>query len=109
MEAELIAVTAVAKEVTWITRLLDSLGIVLKKPVTILEDNQSCIKLCRNPEPNSRNKHISLREFWICEKMKEGLLDLKYVESCNNLADGLTKALPSPAHQKLITDLGLKN
>ena len=59
-------------------------------------------------EPNSRNKHISLREFWICAKISEGLLDLKYVESKDNLADGLTKALPQPAHQKLIRDLRLK-
>jgi hypothetical protein len=107
MEAELIAVTAVAKEISWIIRILRFIGVDVKEPVTILEDNQSCIKICQNPEPNSRNKHISLRVFWICEKMSEGLLDLKYIESRNNLADGLTKALPYPAHQKLMSKLGL--
>ena len=54
-----------------------SIGIAVQEPVTILEDNQSVIKLCEIPEPNSRNKHISLHEFWISEKVSEGVLDLK--------------------------------
>jgi hypothetical protein len=48
-EAEYQAMAAAAQEAIYLRSLLEDLGIPMKKPIDIGEDNQSCIKMCHNP------------------------------------------------------------
>lgn len=52
-------------------------------------------KLINNPVFHRRSKHIDIRYNFIREIVAKKIVDIKYVESSSQLADFLTKALPS--------------
>lgn len=62
------------------------------KPKLFL-DNQSAIKLLKNPEFHKRTKHIDVRYHFAREKIQEGLFDLEYVTTKEQQADIFTKPL----------------
>ena len=59
-EAEYRAMAQVAAELTWLTRLLQELGVTNLKPVTLHCDNQSALHIARNPVFHERTKHIEV-------------------------------------------------
>jgi hypothetical protein len=65
------------------------------EPTRIFEDNQGCIALSENPIFHKRTKHIDIRYHFIRERVASGEIELKYVATEHQLADLLTKALPS--------------
>lgn len=58
-------------------------------------DNQSAIRLIRNPEYHKRSKHIEIRYHFIREKYEEGIFALKYISTDIMVADIFTKSLPT--------------
>jgi hypothetical protein len=70
-EAEYVAVTSAAQEVSWLKLLLLGLG----KPqshVELMEDNRTCILLSKNPQDHKRTKHIQVRYHYIRDQIKNG-------------------------------------
>nr|CAN80191.1 hypothetical protein VITISV_042374 [Vitis vinifera] len=61
--------------------------------LAIHEANSECVWL--------RTKHISPKFFYTHELQKKCEIDVQYIQSCNNLADLFTKALPSTTLKKL--------
>lgn len=70
-------------------------------------DNQSAIRLVKNPEFHKRSKHIDVRFHFIREKYEQKFLDLQYVQTNDMLADVFTKALPAPKFNEIISKLGI--
>ena len=48
----------------------------------------------------NRSKHIEIREFYMREKVQDGLLSVIPVPTDDNVSDVLTKALAQPKHGK---------
>lgn len=93
-ESEYMAASEAAKEILWLRQLL----IDIREPqlvVTLCIDNQSAIKLIHNPIYHRRTKHIDIKYNFIREKVEQNIISIRYVESSNQFADFLTKALPS--------------
>nr|XP_016477947.1 PREDICTED: uncharacterized mitochondrial protein AtMg00810-like [Nicotiana tabacum] len=65
-------------------------------PSTIFCDNISSIYLAQNPVQHARTKHVEIDIHFVREKVAAGILRVHYVPSQDQLADLLTKALPSP-------------
>lgn len=107
-EAEYIAACLAVKESIWIQKLLCDLGYA-NNSVPIYMDNQSAIKLVRNPEFHCRTKHIDVKFHFIREKYDNHEIDVMYVCTRNQIADLLTKALPKERFEYLLADLGLCN
>lgn len=103
-ESEYIAASQSIKEFIWIHRLLSSMDGTFLKPVLHM-DNQSALKLIKNPEFHKRSKHIDVRYHFIREKFSENLFDLKYVQSSMQLADIFTKPLAKPRFEFLRKNL----
>lgn len=91
-ESEYVAASQAVKEMIWVHRLLINLGAIFEKPMLQM-DNQSAIKLVKNPEFHKRSKHIEVRYHFIREKFEEGLFDLIYVKTDQQIADIFTKPL----------------
>lgn len=68
---------------------------------TIFEDKDSCIEMVKCPKMRPRTKHIGLKHHHFRSKVKEGLVTIKYVNTKNQLADLLTKALSEAQFLKL--------
>ncbi|MDN6162067.1 MAG: hypothetical protein L0I79_04755, partial [Atopostipes sp.] len=59
----------------------------------ILEDNKGTISLAKEGNYSERTKHIGVVLNFVYEKVKSGLVQMKYIKTDFNIADTLTKAL----------------
>ena len=57
----------------------------------LLVDNQSSIKLAKNPVFHKRSKHIAIRFHFIREKVENEEFNLEFVRTLAMAADQLTK------------------
>ena len=57
----------------------------------LLVDNQSSIKLAKNPVFHKRSKHIAIRFHFIREKVENAEFNLEFVRTLAMAADQLTK------------------
>lgn len=92
-EAEYIAASEACKEAIWLRKLLCDIGYECNDPTLLNIDNQSAIRLVKNPEFHERTKHVEVRYHHIREKYENGEIFVDYIETENQLADILTKAL----------------
>jgi hypothetical protein len=76
-------------------------------PQVILADNQSAIKLSKNPHHHNRSKHIDVRYHFVRDSCQKGLIELAYIPTSEMVADILTKALPREKHEKHMKGMGL--
>jgi len=106
-EAEYRAMAQAAAEITWLTSLLQELGVTHLKPVTLHCDNQSALHIPRNPVFHERTKHIEVDCHFTRDKVMEGLIQLRYLPTNSQLADVLTKILPSHQHWNILNKLGI--
>ena len=100
-EAEYVALSLCVQEVLWLKTLLGEMGVPMKFPVPIFEDNQGTIAIAKNEGYQSRAKHIDIRHF-IRQHVKANTIDLTYIESKNQLADFLTKPIATKQFQRLL-------
>lgn len=101
-ESEYIAASQASRELVWLQRLLAELDVQLasEKP-TLFVDNESAVKLIKNPVLHKRTKHIEVRYHFVREKYEEKAFDVKGISSENQLADIFTKALPKVKFENL--------
>ncbi|TVY74571.1 Retrovirus-related Pol polyprotein from transposon TNT [Fusarium oxysporum f. sp. cubense] len=97
-EAEYTALSQCARELAWTRNLFSELLLPLYMPIPLNGDNQGSLKLCRNPELHQRTKHIPLTEHHIREEVEAGNIDVQYVSTYEQVADGLTKPLNTVSH-----------
>ncbi|GKV15798.1 hypothetical protein SLEP1_g26549 [Rubroshorea leprosula] len=91
-EAEYIAATEAGKEMLWMQRFLQELGLKQKEYVVFC-DSQSAIDLSKNTMYNARTKHIDLRYHWLRLVTKNKQFQLRKIHTNNNVADMMTKVL----------------
>lgn len=106
-EAEYRAMCSAAAEIEWLVRLLTELGLNNLKPVVLHCDNQSAMHIAHNPVFHERTKHIDIDCHFTREKVLDGLIELTYLPSKLQLADVLTKIVPSTTLQDLLPKLGM--
>ena len=95
MEAEYMAACAASQETIWLSKILQEFGSLFTKPIILLEDNQACIHLSKNPGDFTKSKHIDTRYHFVREQVEKGTIILNKVDTKDNLADIFTKPLPN--------------
>uniref|UniRef100_A0A151UDF9 Retrovirus-related Pol polyprotein from transposon TNT 1-94 n=1 Tax=Cajanus cajan TaxID=3821 RepID=A0A151UDF9_CAJCA len=106
-EAEFVAAAYCVCQGIWIKRILEELGVKLEESLSILCDNSSAIKLSKNPVMHGRSKHIDVRFLFLRNLCKEGIIELKYCTTEEQLADVLTKALKKESFMRIRSNLGM--
>ena len=94
-EAKYRVLSDASKDIIYFRRLLAEIGIENIDPITIMSDNQSCIRLVENPLLHSRTKHIGFQYHFIREASKFGEVHVDYISTNYQQADFLTKSLPN--------------
>jgi len=100
-EAELMAACEGAKEISWERSFLNELGLELKEPTTLFEDNKGCIHLSKHDTFSGATKHIDLRYHYLNECIEDGKINVQHLSTIEMIADVLTKPLPSARFKKL--------
>ena len=106
-EAEFIAGCESSKEAIWIARLLKEIAKEDPIPVQLFCDNQSAIRLVKNPEFHQRTKHIDIKYHFIRDQQANGIIDATYVNTTNQLADIFTKPLEMSRFESLLIKIGI--
>jgi hypothetical protein len=105
-ESELYAATFAAKDLIHVRGILQDMGLPCSEPITIHEDNQSCINQILREGISSRTKHIELRFYYLRDLETEGVTAITYCPTEHQLADILTKNTPettfTPLRDQLI-------
>jgi len=80
------------------------------KPTVIFEDNAACINQMNTGFIKAdRVKHISPHIFGFAQALVETKhIEIKKIESENNIADILTKTLPAYKHKKLVEEAEMR-
>ena len=80
-ESEFVAACGTVQEMIWLDRLTkDLLGDNLNTP-SLYVDNQSTIKIIKNPQFHCKTKHIDVKYNFIREKYHKGFYNLNYTFS----------------------------
>jgi hypothetical protein len=106
-EAEFIAAASCACQGVWLRRILEKLGHVQGMCTTIYCDNSSAIKLSRNPVLHGRSKHIDVRFHFLRELTRDGVVELMYCNTQEQVSDIMTKPLKLEVFLKLRDKLGM--
>lgn len=93
-EAEYKALANATAEIMWVQTLLQELGIQAPRAAKIWCDNIGAKYLSANPVFHARTKHIEVDYHFVRERVARKLLDVEFVSSKDQVADGFTKPLP---------------
>ena len=105
-EAEYMAAAQAVKEALWWRKLLNDMSLN-PGTVKIMADNQSAIKLLKNPVSSVRSKHIDVIYKFARERVARKEVEFQYVSSSKMIADIMTKALPEKKHAQCCMDMGM--
>lgn len=94
-ESEYRALATATSELSWIESLLGEINAPLSSPPLLLCDNLSTTYLAANPVLHARTKHIEIDHHFIRDKVMQNRLVVHHLPSEEQLADAMTKALPS--------------
>jgi hypothetical protein len=106
-EAEYMAAAQAVKEALWLRKLLSDLSL---QPGTMIikADNQSAIKVIKNPVLSARSKHIDIIYNFARERVARQEVKFEYIRTDDMLADALTKPVPKTKLETCRAGLGIK-
>ena len=102
-EAEYMGLADEAQEIVYLRKLLEEIGFPQVGATLIWEDNKAAI-LAAEGETSSagRMKHVDIKFRFIAEKIKQGVIRVRYRPTDLNYADLMTKSLTPLKHRNMI-------
>ena len=91
-EAEFVALVLGIKGLKWIYQMIEEIGLPIKLAVVFC-DNQGALKILKNEASTARTKHIDVRLQFLKEQVRNGLIETRYVQTNDQIADLFTKPL----------------
>ncbi len=99
-EAEYIACTDAVKEILFITQVIESMKIQIKKPIIVRVDNVGAIFMAENISATARTKHVDMRLKFINQYIEDGIIKIVFVKGGDNKSDPLTKNVNKETNNK---------
>lgn len=116
-EAELMALSAAARELMALERFLNHVGIKRNLHMRLLCDNKQTVDMLTKKTPllTTKLRHIDIHQHWLREKLQhikspgpnENTIELSWIPTSEMPADGLTKRLHLDKHKKFVELIGL--
>jgi histone deacetylase 1/2 len=92
-ESEYKAIANATAEIMWVQTLLAELGIKSPRAAKIWCDNLGAKYMSANPVFHARTKHIEVDYHFVRERVSQKLLEIDFVSTNDQVADGFTKPL----------------
>jgi histone deacetylase 1/2 len=100
-EAELIALSDMCSRAIWCREFLIAQGYTVP-PARVYQDNMSTIALAvKGAGSSDRTRHVSIRYFWMKDRVESGDIEVVYKPTQDMVADILTKPLHGETFKKL--------
>jgi histone deacetylase 1/2 len=107
-EAEYKALANATAEIIWVESLLKELGVKRKQTSCLWCDNMGATYLSANPVFHARTKHIEIDFYFVRDRVGKRLLEIRFIPSQDQVADGFTKALAARQLEEFKHNLNLK-
>jgi hypothetical protein len=91
----------------WVEALVRELGVSLQQRPCLWCDNFGATYLSANTVFHARTKHIEIDYHFVRERVAERLLDVKFISTKDQVADGFTKTLGEKDLNKFKRNLNL--
>ena len=98
---------ATAEIIIWVESLLEELGIKKNRISCLWCDNLGATYLSANPVFHPRTKHIEIDLHFVRERVAAKKLEIRFIPSKDQVADGFTKALPTRNPEEFKPNLNL--
>jgi hypothetical protein len=92
----------------WVQKLLCELRIPHPRAGRLWCDNIGATYLSANPVFHARTKHIEIDFHFVRERVAQGLLEVRFINSGDQVADGFTKSVSLPKLIKFRHNLNLE-
>ncbi|GAV67432.1 hypothetical protein CFOL_v3_10938 [Cephalotus follicularis] len=106
-KSEYRALVLATSELTWLQSLLSELGVCLPHSPILWCDNIGATYLSVNPVFHARTKHIEIDFHFVRDKVAKRDLQVHFISTQDQIADILTKGLPSGQFSSLRSKLQL--
>ncbi|XP_019054137.1 PREDICTED: uncharacterized protein LOC109115027 [Nelumbo nucifera] len=106
-EEEYRAIAMADQESTWLIQLLKDLRQPTDYAVPLYCDNQSAIRLAKNPIFHARTKHVEVHYHFIREKVLQEEIVIEHIKIENQVADLFTKGLGGNKFESFCKQLGM--
>ena len=93
MEVEYITTSEATKDAFWYKNFAAEIGVMPLDAIPLYCDNNGAIALAKEPRSHRKSKHIERRYHLIRDSLEKGYVEVKRVNSTDNVADPLTKPL----------------
>jgi hypothetical protein len=98
--AEYVSATQCAQDMLFTMRVLESMGLKVKKPMILEIDNKGAVDLSHNWSVSGRTRHDSIRQSFLRELNEEGVIEVYWIPTEDNSSDLFTKNLSGPIFEK---------
>jgi hypothetical protein len=99
-EAELTSGTECAQDMLFAMRVLESIGLKVKKPMLLRIDNKGAVDYANNWSTGGRMRHAVIRLSFLRELKEAGIIVVDWCRSEDMPADLFTKNLPAPLFKR---------
>jgi histone deacetylase 1/2 len=106
-EAEYKSLVNATTEVMWVPTLPDELEVSQSKAAVLWCDYIGATYLSANPMFHARTKHIEVDYHFVHERVAQKLLDIRFISSRDQVADGFTKSLSTCQLEVFLCNLNL--
>ena len=89
--------------------IITSKVLKISSTLPIYNDNKAAILIAHNPVLHDRIKHVEVDKYFIKEKLENGLICMLYIPTTKQVADVLTKGIPTKQFDRLIGKLAMKD
>jgi hypothetical protein len=107
-KAEYIAINTASREAIYIIALVKELAFYKQNKFPLYTDNNGALLLGYNPIYHERTKHIAVKYHYIRNLILEGIIDLIYIPTKDQKADGFTKPLDKVKFKEYLKHLSYK-
>jgi hypothetical protein len=110
-EAELVAASAATTELIWWWRLFETIKFDPDNERTLYCDNLQTIRLLKASIPRLKTslRHVDIHHHWLRKAAQSSEVNIEYIQTSLQPADGLTKLLPPQKHANWIKLLNFKD
>ena len=93
--------------ILWLKKILWGLKFPPKEACKLFYDRQASINISGNPVQHERTKHVEIDKHFIKDKLEKQVISLPFVQSKDQLADILMKAVTAEAFEDTLCKLGI--
>ena len=94
-------------EIIWVQSMLRELGVKTTQAPCLWCDNLGATYLSTNPVFHARTKYVEIDFHFVRERIANKQLEIRFIHSRDQVADGFTKALPTQNFEEFKRNLNL--